>query len=151
MLTGANLTEREREARAKAMGELLVMAAMFLIVAAVKGDDDDEPNQWLQNQVILQARRLGSDFMFYLPINPMEPYRVLNNPSVSMAYYLKLVRFFKQLIVAPTEQYERKTAGYEKGDYKLEKRFDDVLPVYNQIMNALYPEEQLSAYSKTEL
>lgn len=151
MLTGANLTEREREARAKAIGELLVMAAMFLIVAAVKGDDDDEPNEWLQNQVILQARRLGSDFMFYLPINPMEPYRVLNNPSVSMAYYLKLVRFFKQLIVAPTEQYERKTAGYEKGDYKLEKRFDDVLPVYNQIMNALYPEEQLSAYNKTEL
>jgi hypothetical protein len=151
MLTGSNLNEREREARAKAMSELLVMASMFLLVAAVKGDDDDEPNEWLQNQMVLQARRLGGDFMFYLPINPMEPYRVLNNPSVSMAYYLKLVRFFKQLIVAPTEQYERKTSGYEKGDYKLEKRFDDVLPVYSQIMNALYPEEQLSAYNKTEL
>jgi len=149
ILLGSGLSPRQREARAKALSEVLVMTAAWLLYAGLKGDDDDEPNSWLQDQVILQSRRLAGDFMFFTPVNPMEWMRVLRSPTVSMTYIEKLSRFFTQLIFNPFEQYERKTSGYQKGDYKLEKRFDDVLPIYNQIMNAMYPEDQLSVYKKT--
>jgi hypothetical protein len=147
LLGGNNLTDAQKVARGKALAEIVTMTSMFAIYAALSGDDDEEPNSWLQSQLIFQTRRLGGDFMFYTPVNIYEPLRILRNPSASLTVLEKTQKFLFQL-ADPTAQYERGEGIYEKGDYKLEKRFNDLLPIYNQLIRAMTPEEQLKAYNK---
>lgn len=145
LLFGNNLSDDQKAARAKALAEVTTMVAMLALYAALKGDDDDEPNSWLQDQMILQTRRLAGDFMFFTPVNIYEPLRILRNPSATLTVMEKTQKFIYQL-TDPFEKYERKTGLYAKGDYKLEKRFDDLLPIVNQINRAITPEEQLKEY-----
>lgn len=144
---GKNLSPREREARAKALGEITTIVAMMFVFAAVKGDDDDEPNSWVQNQAILQSRRLAGDFMFFTMMNPAEMLRIVQNPTVALSQTMKVSKLITQLF-NPLEKYQRKTGFYEKGDYKIEKRFADLVPVYGQLIRALTPEEQIKEYNR---
>jgi len=145
LLFGNNLSDDQKAARAKSLAEITTMVAMLALYAALKGDDDDEPNSWLQDQMILQTRRLAGDFMFFTPVNIYEPLRILRNPSATLTVMEKTQKFIYQL-TDPFEKYERRTGLYAKGDYKLEKRFDDLLPIVNQINRAITPEEQLKEY-----
>lgn len=145
LLFGNNLTDDQKAARAKSLAEVTTMVAMLALYAALKGDDDDEPNSWLQDQMILQTRRLAGDFMFFTPVNVYEPLRILRNPSATLTILEKTQKFIYQL-ANPFEEYERRTGPYDKGDYKIEKRFNDLLPIYNQLIRAMTPEEQLKEY-----
>tara|TARA_R110000868_G_scaffold28617_4_gene107122 strand:- start:16606 stop:19851 length:3246 start_codon:yes stop_codon:yes gene_type:complete len=145
MLFGNNLTPDQKAARAKSLAEVSAMVLIFATYAALSGDDDDKPNTWLQNQLILQTRRLGGDLMFYTPINIYEPLRILRNPSAAITNIEKTQKFMFQL-VNPFEQYEQKSGYYEKGDYKIEKRFNDLVPIYNQLIRFSTPEQQLKEY-----
>jgi hypothetical protein len=133
----------------KNMTELYIMMGLMgiaLFLKGLAGDDDDEPNSWLQTQLILQTRRLGGDFLFYTPVNIAEPLRILRNPSASMTVLEKTQKFIFQL-ANPFEQYEQKSGYYHKGDYKIEKRFNDLVPIYNQIIRFMTPEQQLQEYT----
>jgi hypothetical protein len=145
LLFGNNLTPDQKAARAKSLAEVSAMVLIFATYAALAGDDDDKPNTWLQNQLILQTRRLGGDLLFYTPINVYEPLRILRNPSAAITNLEKTQKFIFQL-TDPFEQYQQKAGYYQKGDYKIEKRFNDLVPVYNQLIRFLTPEQQLKEY-----
>jgi uncharacterized protein YbcI len=148
LIFGGKLTPEQKQARAKALGEITVMISVFALYAALKGDDDDEPNSWAQDQMILQTRRLAGDFMFFTPVNPYEWVRILQNPTVAISQVTRTSKFMHQLFTDPFEQYERASGYYEKGDYKLEKKFNDLIPIYNQIIRATTPEQQIKEYNR---
>lgn len=145
ILLGRNLNDDQKAARIKTLGEVVTALAIFMAVAALAGGDDDDDNSWITNQLILQGRRLTGDIMFYLPLDPFAPMRVLKNPTAAMTLWEKSAKLIYQL-ANPFEQYDRKTGHYDKGDYKIEKRFDDLVPLLNQIQNAVYPEEAIQQY-----
>lgn len=147
LLFGSNLKPEERQARAKALGELGVMLSMLSLYLVFSGGDDEDENSWIENQMILQSRRLAGDYMFFTPINPFEWVRIINNPSVTMSQVTKLSKFVFQL-TNPFEQYERNEYPYNKGDFKLEKRFNDLVPIYSQMIRAITPQNQLSEYKR---
>lgn len=147
ILFSGKLDPDQRKARAKALGEIGVMLSMLSLYMVFAGGEDDDENSWIENQMILQSRRLAGDFMFFTPINPFEWLRVINNPSVTLSQMTKLSKFAYQL-ADPLEQYERDEYPYSKGDYKIEKRFNDLMPIYNQMIRAVTPENQISEYKR---
>jgi hypothetical protein len=147
MLFSGNLNDDQKKARAKALGEVGVMLSMLSLYFVFSGGEDDDENTWIENQMILQSRRLAGDFMFFTPINPFEWLRVVNNPSVALSQLTKMSKFAFQL-ADPLEKYERDEYPYSKGDYKIEKRFNDLLPIYGQMIRAVTPENQISEYKR---
>ncbi len=150
MLFSGKLDPDQKKARAKALGEIGVMLSMLSLYMVFSGGEDDDENTWIENQMILQSRRLAGDFMFFTLINPFEFARIVSNPSVTITQLEKMSRFTFQL-ANPLEEYERDEYPYNKGDYKLEKRFNDLLPIYSQMIRAVTPENQISEYKRIGL
>jgi hypothetical protein len=135
------------------MGEIVSLMAIMGLYAALKGDDDDDEakNTWVENQILLQTRRLGGDLMFFIPvINTWEAIRIVTNPTVCVTFIEKGLKFGIQLL-NPDERYQRNEYPYEKGDLKLEKRLTDIMPLYGQIVRATTPQNQLSEYNRSPL
>jgi len=107
----------------RAFGEVnafsILMLASYLLLP--EGDDkDDAP--WNTIYVLKRVQQeLG--FFMWMP-NTID---ILKAPAASITTIEVFFKFLEQL-ADPTEQYERKTGKYEKGDYKIEKRFKDLLP-----------------------
>lgn len=153
MLLGRNLSDKQKALRMKAMGEIVSLMAIMGLYAALKGDDDDDEakNTWVENQILLQTRRLGGDLMFFIPvINTWEAIRIVTNPTVCVTFIEKGLKFGIQLL-NPDERYQRNEYPYEKGDLKLEKRLTDIMPLYGQIVRATTPQNQLSEYNRSPL
>jgi hypothetical protein len=111
---------------------------------AVEYGDDDEENSWAVNQILLQSRRFSGDLMWY--VNPSEFIKLTKSPAVSLDTVDSLIDFFVQLTTNPFEQYERKTAGFDKGDYKMEHELYKNFPGLSGIYRSLVPEQQLKIY-----
>ena len=137
-------TPAEKQARAKALTEITTMLAIFAIVGIV--GDDDEENSWLENQILLQLRRLSGDLGLYLPVNPFDVYMNLKSPTVAYTTIENFARFTQQL-ANPLEKFEKDSGIYDKGDYKMEKRIKELIPILSKIDNALTPEESLKLYN----
>ena len=146
ILFGRNLTDDQKAARIKALAEITTALAIFIMIAALAGGDDDEDdNSWVTNQVILQGRRLAGDIMFFLPIDPFAPMRVLKNPSAAITLWEKSAKLIYQF-TDPFEQYDRKTGDNIMKDMQGRSFFDDILPIYNQLQRALNPEQAIKEY-----
>ena len=108
----------------RAFGEVnafsILMLASYLLMP--EGDEDKDDAPWDTIYVIKRVQQeLG--FFMWVP-NTLD---ILKSPAASITTIEVLFKFLEQL-ADPTEQYERKTGKYEKGDYKIEKRFKDLLP-----------------------
>jgi hypothetical protein len=143
MLTGKNLSEAEKSARAKTYVDLVAFASTLLLVYALTPDDDDDES-WLTSHIILQSRRLQQDISWY--VNPMDFKRLIETPSVAISNFENILKFTGQLF-NPMEQYERKAGIYEKGDYKLEKRAMDLVPVLSRYEDLMNPEQLLNVFN----
>lgn len=143
-------TPAEKQARAKSLTEITTMLIIFAITGIV-GNDDDKENSWMEDwiadQMLLQGRRLSGDIGLYLPVNPFDVYMNLKSPTVAYTTIENLSKFLQQL-QNPFEQYEKDSGIYEKGDYKLEKRIKELIPVLSKIDNALTPGESLKFYNQ---
>jgi hypothetical protein len=147
-------TPQEREAARKTLTEIATIAACMLIMGLLgTGDDDDEPNTFIQNHIALQARRLQQDFVMYLPgVGFPDLFRLINNPAVSTSQLRKFGELINQAVPlysgGITEQYTRKSGMWDKGDYKIQKKLLDLTPVAGKIMDFLTPEEQIKVYNR---
>jgi len=146
MLLAKNMDETSRKNMYRAYTDLLFLAGamtLFSLLGAAAGDDDEE-NSWAVNQILLQSRRFSGDLMWY--VNPSEFIKLTKSPAVSLDTVDSLIDFFVQLTTNPFEQYERKTAGFDKGDYKIEHELYKNFPGLSGIYRSLVPEQQLKIY-----
>lgn len=143
ILTGKNLSKDEQAARAKTYVDLVTLISCMVIFAALSADDDEEES-WMASHIMLQSRRLQQDISFY--VNPRDFIRLVKNPSVAIANWDNLINFVAQL-VNPLEEYERKAGIYEKGDYKIEKRIMDIVPVLSRYEDVMNPEQLINVFN----
>lgn len=103
-----------------------LMALHLAIQAAIEGEDDDEIKILLSN-IDYQIYRLQTDMTFY--INPASTLKILQSPMPSSSVIKSTSRLLDSLL-DPTAKFEK---GSWKGDYKIEKRVYDLIPVVRQI------------------
>jgi hypothetical protein len=133
-------TEDEKIAIKKSMFEIATFIAVNMLVYGLSGlDDDDDP---VTANAELQLRRFSDDLGFYL-VDVNAWMRTISSPAVSLNLVEKIQKTVGQLIVNPTETYERKTGRYNKGDLKLQKDIDELIPVVSKIYNFMDPTNTL--------
>lgn len=145
-LFGQNLTKEERTAMYRSYTDVLTGISLYILFGALRAaaGDDDEENSWLMNQTMLQSRRLAGDIMFYS--NPIELMKLTRTPSAAYGTIDNAINFIGQL-ANPFEQYERKSGAYDKGDYKINRAFSKIVPVFSGLNKSLNPGNQLTFYN----
>ena len=146
MLMGQGMTLDEKQNMYRSYTDLLTWTGLMTIFLMLSNaaNDDDEENSWTTNMLMLTTRRLAGDIMFY--VWPPEMWRITKSPTVAQTSIENMLQFFSQLLTAPLEEYERKSGIYEKGDYKIEKKFYDAVPVLSSVQRTLMPQDQLNIY-----
>ena len=134
-------TEDEKIAIKKSMFEIATFIATNILIYGLSGlDDEDDP---FTANAELQLRRFSDDVGFYL-VDVNAWLRIISSPAVSLNVIEKIQKTVGQAIFNPTETYERKTGRYNKGDYKLQKDIDDLIPVLSKIYDIMDPTSNLS-------
>lgn len=128
----------------KALYEIGAALVIMTTLGLLWDDDDDDEAAFFRYNLT----RLSSDLLFY--VNPFDMWRTAKNPTSAIGTINKVLKFGRQLF-DPFEEYERKEGTSEKGDNKLLRKAEDIIPVITQIENLLTPEEQLSAFQKLSL
>ena len=125
----AELTRNEKAAIKKTVTEFALIFTLPLIAGAFKAaaeDDDDDSDYYTYSFL---AYRLYSELVLYT--NPKEAMRILQNPTVTISFIERVIKFGSQLTSdvwgLELEQYE---SGSRKGDYKVMKNFYDLVPFY---------------------
>lgn len=126
----AELTRNEKAAIKKTVTEIALIFTLPLIAGALKAaaeDDDDENSNYYTYSFL--AYRLYSELVLY--INPKEAMRILQNPTVTISFIERIIKFGSQLSSdvwgLEVEEYK---SGSRKGDYKVMKNFYDLVPFY---------------------
>lgn len=139
--------EDEKIAIKRSMFEIITFIATNMAILAISGlDDDDDP---VTANIELQVRRFSDDLAFYF--SPGDMLKILKSPAVSLNVIQKIQNALGQLIFAPTETYERKTGRYNKGDLKLQKDIEDLVPVLSKIYDLMDPTSNLSFIKQNSL
>ena len=161
-LIGDNVTVEEINAAKRMgaeMGMYLILTMLALIIASAEDDDDD--NLVLKNLEVLIKKTKGDIGQFmpyygagYGAFNTLDFVQNLaKNPFPQMRLYKLYGDFLYQLLGWEykegeinfnfNDQYDRGGAGYEKGDYKLQKKTEKIISPYYQFLKLLTPDEQL--------
>lgn len=142
-----DLADFEKQAIKKTLTELSYMGVAFIIfsiMSGIKGDDDDN---WMTDMTAYQSRRLVSELGFFAPpFAFFEAGKILQSPSASMTSIERVYKLGRQVFM-PFEEFERKSGMWEKGDYKIQKRFMDVFPILSQIERSTNPEIGVRQFS----
>ena len=118
------------------------LMGLIAILAMAAGDDEDIKDNYAYNFMMYEAIRMRSETFQYL--NPIDVYRTVRSPSAALTTVEKMVRFVGQIMPWNiTEEYERKTGKFEKGDNKAWAYFLKLigLPGYN-----FHPREAVKVY-----
>lgn len=172
---GKNLSERQRFAAVRSMYGTANVIRLLLIIAIVQGlkeglDDDDEGMKKLLSYVELFSRKLESDIGFFesgtniasgIPtLTTLDGVlKIMRDPFVAYRSVDNTVGIFKQITDfdfrddegnfqvhwGAFDQYEKSGRGYEKGDYKINRKLEkSVVSPFWQFVKLLSPEEQIN-------
>jgi hypothetical protein len=117
------------------VGTLLTTLAIAYLLKGLAEAEDDPLEREVLFHLTYYIRRIYSETQFYS--NPMEAFKIASSPAASFSYFGKLYKFGEQVLTDTygvtfgdgMEIYER---GKFKGDPKLWKRTNDLLPGINQ-------------------
>jgi hypothetical protein len=144
------MTDLERANMIRFTGEMSALALsiiMVMIFTRLKADDDDKDNVLLNN-LAYQALRLRSELAFFW--NPAATLQILRSPMAAMSAVENTLKLFSQLMypVYSFEGWEVYQAGSWKGHLKLEKTFNNIIPVYKQWDRIINAGDQLSWFKQ---
>ena len=114
------------------MARIMSLVGLIAIFSKL-GDDDEEPKKsYSYNFLLYEMIRMRSETAQYL--NPKDLYRTIKSPSAALSTTSRIFRFANQILPWNiTEQYERKSGIWNKGDNKAYAYFIKMigLPGYN--------------------
>jgi hypothetical protein len=146
------LTDWERANMVRFAGEaafLAISIAMSILLLSAKADEDDEKKKILLSNLAYQAVRLRAELMFY--INPMATLQILRSPMATMNVIensLKLLGQALYPIYSGTFEFDRYEQGNWKGHLKIEKTFNNLIPVTKQFYRIRDIGDQLSWFQQ---
>jgi hypothetical protein len=129
----------------------VVVGALILgkALASIELDDDDEFLSMIRDNTQLQMLRLSRDFMVYVPFQSAEEFvNVAKAPSLIIPVASKMVRFANQLLPWNiSEEFEKKTGSYQKGDNKAFAYGLRTVPILRQFISLMNPSDNLKFYT----
>lgn len=136
-----------QQANAVRIGYIAAVQAIigFTVSALAKmiKDEDDEDKLYWMNFALYQLLRLRMETLAFA--NPVEAARLLASPTATINPVLKgfnLIKYSTLAIVGSEEAYYKRDYGrFEEGDLKAAKYFQDLIPLYNNLLKAQTPEE----------
>jgi hypothetical protein len=114
----------------KVVGEISIIVALTAIASILTvGDDDDEEKKvkqkdmsYIHNFLLYQAIRMRSETAAY--ILPTDLLRILKSPTAMTSTIERAIRLLYQILPWNiTEEYERETGVWKKGDNKAWAKF----------------------------
>jgi hypothetical protein len=125
------------------------MGAGMAAMAGESDEDDDFVNWYLGS---FMAYRLHSELIQY--INPIEAGRILKNPAITITFIERLIDFIAQGTTDGTriltgDGADIYKSGSRKGDYKIGKKFYDLVPFYKHYTRNQYMKDIVSFYAET--
>jgi hypothetical protein len=159
-----NMTEMEQQNVKRTSVELAsLMGAMALVAALSNLDDEDE--SWITNFALYQAKRYQTEIKQWTPLpgaGLSEAFRILQSPTATARPILKggdllgqLLRETRYILGDPFIDdsaifYQRKTGRFQKGDRKIRKDFEDLLPIFRGLQKSRTPEEAYKWFTTLE-
>lgn len=129
--------------------ELASIAAAGALVMVLTDLDDDEDN-WLNNYMLYQAKRYQTEMLQWQPwFAWKESLRILQSPTATVRPITKGIELVSQvfneiqyLMGSPFVDesaifYQRRSGRFKKGDRKIFKDFQDLLPVFRGLQKHL--------------
>lgn len=140
--TYGKMTDMEKQNVKRSLVEFSAMIAAGVLVNALAGLDDDDEN-WAVNFTLYQAKRYQTEILQWTPgVGLKEAWRIMRSPTATVrpvedAIDLIDQVFFKEVphligvdIDPKKIYYQRRTGRFEKGDRKIRKKFEDLMPVW---------------------
>ena len=148
-----NMTEMEQQNVKRTSVELAsLMGAMALVAALSNLDDEDE--SWVSNFALYQAKRYETEIMQWTPlVGTKEAFRILQSPTATARPILKGGELLGQMlnearyilgdpfIDDSAIFYQRRTGRFQKGDRKIRKDFEDLMPIFRGLQKSKTPQE----------
>jgi len=143
----------------RTMVELSSLATAIAMVAALSNLDDDEET-WVSNFMLYQAKRYEMEIMQWTPlVGTKEAFRILKSPTATARPVEQGVALIEHMVfqelpyllgMSSKESeifYKRKTGRYNKGDRKLRKKVNDLIPVLRGIQKSSSPEDAVKWFN----
>ena len=152
--TYSKMTEMERQNVKRTFVELSAMIAAGVLVNALANLDADE-DDWAVNFAMYQAKRYHTEIMQWNPpVGFNEMLRIMRSPTATARPIEKGFDLMGQLAtdfgyftgIAPwidekDVYYQRRTGRFNKGDRKIRKDFEDLLPIWRGFTRSGSPGE----------
>lgn len=109
------------------VGFLITTTITIAVLSKLKGDDDEDMGDKTKLFLAYQANRLNLELRAY--VNPLDTWKILKSPAASMSTIESIIKLTDQLAFNPTERYLK---GDRKGELKLIKQIEKLIPIYRQ-------------------
>ena len=149
----SKMTKMEQENIKRTAVELSSIVAAGALVMVLTDLDDDEDN-WLNNYMLYQAKRYQTEMLQWQPwFAWKESLRIIQSPTATVRPITKGVELVSQIfnevqyaLGSPFVDegaifYQRRSGRFKKGDRKITKDFQDLLPVFRGLQKTFSPEE----------
>ena len=129
-----------------------LIAAMALVAALSNLDDEDET--YVSNFMLYQAKRFQTEILQWTPIvGTKEAFRILKSPSATLRPIEQAGSLIENIgnellhgvgipVADKTIFYQRNTGRFKKGDRKIRKDFEDLMPVLRGLRTTQTPKEK---------
>ena len=157
-----NMTEMEQQNVKRTSVELGSLMGAMALVAALSNLDDEEES-WISNFALYQAKRYQTEILQWTPlVGTKEAFRILQSPTATAKPILKggellgqMINEVRYVLGDPFIDdsaifYQRKTGRFQKGDRKIRKDFEDLLPIFRGLQKSRTPEEAYKWFTTLE-
>jgi len=157
-----NMTEMEQQNVKRTSVELASLMGAMALVAALSNLDDEEES-WVSNFALYQAKRYQTEILQWTPlVGGKEAFRILQSPTATARPILKGGELLGQMISEVRYVlgdpfiddsaifYQRRTGRFQKGDRKIRKDFEDLLPIFRGLQKSRTPEEAYKWFTTLE-
>lgn len=146
------LTEMEQENIRRVATQMGGLSAAFVLIAALS-NLDEEDETWVTNFLLYQALRYQAEVQQWIPIyGYKEAFRIAKSPTATARQVEQTIKLFDQIktdglyylgLPVPEKDvfYQRSTGRYQKGDRKIKKSIEDLLPVLRGLNKSKSPED----------
>ena len=160
--TYGTMTDLEKQNVKRTMVELSAFLGTILIGMALSMGDDDEENSYATNFLLYQARRLQTELGAFTPVlGTREALTLLESPTAGLRPIQGVIRLLDStwkngvyfgsggnIIDQKQIYFQRRSGRFEKGDLKISKDFQKLVPALNGVEKSRKPEELLKWFNK---